>query len=332
MSTGTSNTISNDGSADLSTGTAIHDIGYRHYDGPRLGRAYVLRSLFVHNLRASYGLGRPAKAKVMPFLLMAFMLVPAAGSIAVVALSKESEFLIAYSKYAVLLQVLIAIFLASQAPVLAARELRSHVVPLYFSRPVGRLDFVVAKYAALTTALFLLMAAPVTLLYVGALVTRNQTIPKDVGPAGAQGGPLPDGPVPPSVGEHTLHFAGGLAGCLVFALVLAGLGLVVAAFTPRRGFGVAAVMAVYMVTSATVLIVQGIANQSGNYALAGWAGLFTPFNLVDIVQVKLLGAKQAAAFIPESSLGGPVAALLCVAVVAGSIAILSARFQKAGTS
>ncbi|MCW2913537.1 MAG: hypothetical protein JWN52_1605 [Actinomycetia bacterium] len=313
--------------------TAIHDIGYRHYDGPRLGRAYVLRSLFVHNLRAAYGLGRPTKAKVMPFLLSAFMLVPAAGSIAVVALSKRPELLIGYSKYAVFLQVLIAIFLASQAPVLAARELRSHVVPLYFSRPVGRLDFVVAKYTALTTALFLLMAAPVTLLYVGALVTRDQTKSGVADQMGSNGGPGGGGGSKVlSVGEHTLHFLGGLVGCVVFALVLAGIGLVIAAFTPRRGFGVAAVMAVYMVTSATVLIVQGIGESTGNYGLAGWMGLFTPFNLVDIVQVKLLGADQAAAFIPTSSLGGPVAALLCVALVAGSITILAARFQKAGTS
>jgi ABC-2 type transport system permease protein len=316
----------------MSTSTAIHDIGYRHYDGPRLGRAYVLRSLFVHNLRAAYGLGRPGKAKVMPFLLAAFMLVPAAGSVAVVALSKQPGALIGYSKYAVFLQILIAIFLASQAPVLAARELRSHVVPLYFSRPVERLDFVVAKHAALTTALFLLMAAPVTLLYAGALVTRDQMKPLG-GPVAVNGAAAPGGgPAGPSVGEHTLHFLGGLAGCLVFALVLAGIGLVVAAFTPRRGFGVAAVMAVYMVTSATVLIVQGISQSIGDYEVAGWMGLFTPFNLVDIVQVRLLGADRAAPFIPSSSLGGPVAALLCVAIVAGSITILSARFQKAGTS
>lgn len=309
--------------------TAIHDIGYRHYDGPRLGRAYVLRSLFVHNLRAVYGLGRPAKAKVMPFLLSAFMLVPAAGSIAVVALTKRPDLLIPYSKYAVFLQVLIAIFLASQAPVLAARELRSHVVPLYFSRPVRRLDFVAAKYAALTTAMFLFMATPVTLLYVGALVTRNQTKSSLGGPGG---GSLSDRPKGPSIGEHTLHFLGGLAGCLVFALVLAGIGLVVAAFTPRRGFGVAAVMAIYMVSSVTVLTAQGIAESSGNYELPGWMGLFTPFNLVDIVQVKLLGAPRAAPFIPSSWLGGPVAALSCVAIIAGSVTILSARFRKAGTS
>ena len=40
------------------TTSIIHDIGYRHYEGRRLGRGYVLRSLYVHNLRAAFGLGR----------------------------------------------------------------------------------------------------------------------------------------------------------------------------------------------------------------------------------------------------------------------------------
>ena len=55
--------------AGLSTGV-IHDIGYRHYDGPRLGRGYLLRSLYVESLRGAYGLGRSAKSKVMPILLL----------------------------------------------------------------------------------------------------------------------------------------------------------------------------------------------------------------------------------------------------------------------
>ena len=56
---------------------AIHDIGYRHYDGPRLGASYIWRSLFVETLRGAYGLGRSARTKVMPFLLLAVMVLPA---------------------------------------------------------------------------------------------------------------------------------------------------------------------------------------------------------------------------------------------------------------
>ncbi|WP_433240730.1 ABC transporter permease [Actinomadura nitritigenes] len=292
----------------MSTST-IHDIGYRHYEGRRSGRAYVMRSLYVHNLRAAFGLGRPARAKVMPFLLAAIMLLPAAGSVAVVAVAKRPEALMRYSSYAVTLQVIIAIFLATQAPVLASREIRFHVVPLYFSRPVGHLDFVLAKLGALATALFALMAVPVTVLYVGGLVTK-----------------VPDS------WHQFLHYLAGLAGCVLFALVLAAIGTVVAAFTPRRGLGVAAVIAVYMITSTFTLIIQGIAEHQTNFTLAGWIGVLAPFNLIDIVQVRLLGQQKSAVDVPSGTFSGVVALALCALIVAGSVAVLYRRFRKAGLS
>ena len=56
---------------------AIHDIGYRHYDGPRLGASYIRRSLFVDTLRGAYGFGRSARSKVVPLALVAIMVLPA---------------------------------------------------------------------------------------------------------------------------------------------------------------------------------------------------------------------------------------------------------------
>ena len=61
----------------------IHDIGYRSYDGPRLGRSYATRSLYSQSLRGAYGLGRSAKSKVLPMLLFVVMCVPAAIMVAV---------------------------------------------------------------------------------------------------------------------------------------------------------------------------------------------------------------------------------------------------------
>lgn len=292
----------------MSTST-IHDIGYRHYEGRRNGRAYVLRSLYVHSLRAAFGLGRPARAKVMPFLLAAIMLLPAAGSVAAFAFTKEADALIEYAAYANMMQVIVAIFLATQAPVLASREIRFHVIPLYFSRPVGHLDFVLAKAAALATALLALMAVPVTVLYAGGLVTKA-----------------------PDSGRQLLEYLGALVGCVLFALVLAAIGMVVAAFTPRRGFGVAAVIAVYMLTTAFAGVIQGIAEANTNYTLQGWIGLLAPFNLVDIVQVRLLGAESSSAGIAPGVTGGAVALALCAAIVLGSVAVVYRRFRKAGLS
>jgi ABC-2 type transport system permease protein len=32
-------------------GGVIHDLGYQHYDGPRLGRLAIIRALIWHSLR-----------------------------------------------------------------------------------------------------------------------------------------------------------------------------------------------------------------------------------------------------------------------------------------
>ena len=55
----------------------IHDIGYRHYQGPRLGRAAIIRALGWHSLRSAFGIGRGAKAKIIPVIAFVLICVPA---------------------------------------------------------------------------------------------------------------------------------------------------------------------------------------------------------------------------------------------------------------
>ena len=63
---------------------SIYDIGYRGYDGPRLGRRHAFTTLFVQGLRATFGLGRSGRAKILP----AFCLVlPAIVALIIVALN-----------------------------------------------------------------------------------------------------------------------------------------------------------------------------------------------------------------------------------------------------
>ncbi|WP_019632571.1 ABC transporter permease [Actinomadura atramentaria] len=294
----------------MSTSTStIHDIGYRHYDGPRLGAGYLVRSLYVHNLRAAWGLGRPARAKIMPFLLAAAVVAPAAMDVGAALITKRSELLWPYAGYAFNVQVILAIFVASQAPVLASRELRFHVVPLYFSRPIAPLPFVLAKFAAMATAVLAMTGVPVLVLYVGGLIAKM-----------------------PHPGTELLHFLAALVGCVLYALVLAAIGTGVAALTPRRGFGVTAVIAVFLLTSAIVTLVQNIAEAQTNFAAAKAMGFFAPFNLVDIVQVRLLGAEPTASDVPSGVGGGLLALVLCALVVAGGLLVLHRRFRKAGLS
>ena len=138
----------------------IHDIGYRHYDGPRLGESYVQRALFTDSLRGAYGLGRSARSKVMPMLLLAVMCLPAVVMVVVTSMIRADELPVAYRDYPFEFQVVVAIFVAGQAPVLVSRDLRYRVVPLYFARPLGRTAYVRAKLGAMLVAVLACSRCP----------------------------------------------------------------------------------------------------------------------------------------------------------------------------
>ena len=55
----------------------IHDLGYRRYDGPRLGRAQIVRALIWHSFRSAFGIGRGVKAKIIPILAFVAICLPA---------------------------------------------------------------------------------------------------------------------------------------------------------------------------------------------------------------------------------------------------------------
>ncbi|WP_116212909.1 ABC transporter permease subunit [Streptomyces olivoreticuli] len=285
----------------------IHNIGYRNYSGARLGRAYARRSLFSQSLRGAYGLGRSTKSKVLPMTLFGVMCAPAAIMVAVAVATKATKLPLEYTRYAIVLQAVIGLYLAAQAPQSVSRDLRFKSIPLYFSRPIERVDYVVAKFAAMASALFLLTAAPLLILYVGALLAKLD------------------------FATQTEGFAQGLVSVVLLSLLFAGLGLVVAAVTPRRGFGVAAVIAVLTISYGAVSTVQGIALARDNTDAIGWIGLFSPITLIDGVQTAFLSATSAFPGGNGPGTGaGVVYVVVLLALIAGSFGLLMRRYRKVG--
>lgn len=282
----------------------IHDIGYRHLVDQRLGRGYILRTLFGSSLRGVFGLGRSGKSKVLPMLLSVVMVLPALVIVAVVNITNLREQPLAYSQYAVALQGVIAIFVAAQSPQLVSQDLRFRTITLYFARPLERVDYVLAKYAAMTAALMLLIGVPLVVLYAGGLLAG-----------------LP-------FGRQTAEFFAGLMGALVLALLLAGLGLVFAALTPRRGFAVAIVIVVLLVSYGAVNLVAAVAWEQGSTDLAGWVYLFSPVTLFDGVQTFLLNTPTSLIEPPPGTLGGIVFCLFAIACIAGAVGILVGRYRR----
>ncbi|MCH6161530.1 ABC transporter permease subunit [Streptomyces marispadix] len=285
----------------------IHNIGYRNYDGPRLGRGYARTSLFEQSLRGAYGLGRSAKSKVLPMILFAVMCVPAAIVVAVTVFTKAKQMPVDYNEYVVQMQPVIGVYIAAMAPQAVSLDLRFRVVPLYFSRPIERGDYVGAKYAALTAAVFVFTATSVLILYVGALLAKLD------------------------FGDETKGFALGLVCCLVFSVLHAGIALAVAAATPRRGFGVAAIIAVMTIPYMLVSALQAIVAEQDNAAAIGWLGLASPGSLVDGLQSKLLDGHNAFPRGEElTSMQTSAYVALTLVLIAGTYALLLRRYRKAG--
>ncbi|MGW1179794.1 ABC transporter permease [Streptomyces drozdowiczii] len=296
------------GAAAGSETSRIHNIGYRAYDGPRLGRAYARRSLYSQTLRGSFGLGRSAKSKVLPMLLFGVMCLVAAIIVAVaIAAPGTTKLPIKYTSFAIYLQAVIGLFIAAQAPQAVSRDLRFKTVPLYFSRPIEHGDYVLAKFAAMASAVFVLTGAPVVILYIGALLGKFD------------------------FGEQTKWFAQGMVSVLLLSVLFAGLGLVMAALTPRRGFGVAAVIALLTITYGAVTTVQGIAWSTGSEGAVPYLGLFSPITLIDGVQTAFLGATSAFPGGNGPGAGiGVVYLLVVLALIAGSYAVLMRRYRRVG--
>ena len=298
--------------------SVIHDLGYRRYDGPRLGRAQIIRALAWHSFRAAFGLGRGAKAKIVPLVALVALCLPAVVN--AFAMSRGNPRVVDYDTYTPALRDLVmTVFVAVQAPELVSRDLRSRVLPLYFARPIKTIDYPLAKYLAFTGACLVMLEVPLLLLYAGSI-------------ANVHGGS--------AVWGQTRALIPGLLVGLMWAVVLAAISLFLASLTGRRAFATGAVAIAFLLTftlAEILLQVEGQQNQGppGTLYVPSLAdkvsGLFSPFTLFDGVRMWLGGTDMADGVYNPGSLGA-VYALVLIAVTALCLAGLAARYRKARLS
>jgi ABC-2 type transport system permease protein len=281
----------------MSEAGVIHDIGYQRYDGPRLGRFAMQQALYVHGLRAAYGLGRSAKAKIFPWLVFGIMLLVAV--IVAAVRSVIGETILTYSAFAGQMSFLIIFFTAIVAPQLVSRDLRAGVLPLYFSRPLRAADYVIAKFAAMVTAVWLLLGVPQFIMFLGAAFTTKDGIK---GVFNELGDLLP-----------------GWGYSLLWALTFAGIGLLVASFTGKQAFAAGGIVAVFLVTTPIVGVLSSLPSTTANQL----AFLASPMFL-------LAGVGQWFGGDFEIELGrfGPIYAIEAASLIIVSLLLLLARYRK----
>jgi ABC-2 type transport system permease protein len=290
---------------------SIYDIGYRRYEGPRLGRGHAIRSLFVHSVRSSYGIGRGGRAKIAPFLLAILALLPAVAIVAALTLVAgfgvgtrfATSAPIRYDTYSATIATIVVLFCAAQAPELFGRDQRHGVLALYFARALRRSDYTLARIGGFVVALLVLELVPQVVLFLGR-VLLSPDIP------GAVGDDLPSlGPV--------------LGQALLSAGLLGGLAMLVSAFTPRRAYAVAGIIALFVVPG----IVAGVITSLGSSTIGSWLVLASPTTVLDGTNALLFGTPLGADF---TFVDLPQVAYLITAVVGivGSVAISLRRFAR----
>ncbi|MFS3130688.1 ABC transporter permease [Nocardioides sp. Bht2] len=283
----------------------IHDIGYRCYSGPRESNAKIALSLYLTGLRHAFGIGRSGRSKVLPIVLGAFTLLPAVILIGVLAVTGASEALVSYADYTNQVQVLISIFAAAQAPVLFSRDLRSRSIVLYLARPLSPAVLAVVRWASLATACLIFILIPQLLLLGGGLIADLD------------------------VSHELSQFLKSVPLTFLLAVMLAGITGLIASYALRRGFAVVGSILALVVLSSGVSIVQAIADETGSRRVGEFAGLFSPWSLVN----GLASAMDAGVRVITPPHGAPMVALYLIAIAAvvlGTLTLLVVRFRKAG--
>jgi ABC-2 type transport system permease protein len=297
-------------------GGSIYDLGYQAYDGPRLGRRSAVRALFWQTVRACFGIGRGGRAKIAPFTLAALAVLPAILAVGFSALAAqagpaggaiEDASPIRYETYNGIVGILIGLFAAAQAPELFGRDQRYGVLPLYFSRVLTRTDYALAKVGGLIVALFAVELAPYVVLFVGRVL---------VAPDPATGLADEIGAVPRFL----------LQAALVAGL-LGGLASLIAAWTPRRAYATAMIIALLIIPP----IIVGLVGNLANLDLARALVLFSPSDVLDGTNAAIFGSIPDGPVVASLALPGWAYLAAAAIGIAGSIGLTIRRYQRIAT-
>jgi ABC-2 type transport system permease protein len=243
----------------------IYDLGYRRYEGARLGRAHAVRSLIVHSFRTTYGLGRSGRAKAAPVIFGAMAILPAVIIVGGLTIAARFGFdrqlddaeLIGFNNYYSSVAAIVVLFCAAQAPELFGRDQRHGVLALYFARALRRSDYALGRLIGFCLAVLLLLLIPMVILFLGRILLSTNI-------AGAFGRNLPN--IPPVLAQG-----------VVIAALYGGLSMAVSAYASRRAYATAGIIALFVLPGIVAGIVIGI----GSSTVGTWLVLVSPNTIVD---------------------------------------------------
>ena len=236
---------------------SIYDLGYRHYEGVRLGRGHAFVALVRHSFRGVFGLGRPMSSKAFPLGFAAIAFLPAIVQLAIAALAPEDVEIFRPEDYFNVIQIVLSLFCAAVAPELIGRDQRTSTLPLYFSRALSRADYVSAKLVAMFAALLLFILLPQTAMFVGNSVTTSDSLAY--------------------LEDNAADIPAILASSLVVAVYMGAVSLALACLTARRAIASAIVFATFLFLT----ILGSVLVETASGSAADFLVLVSPLDILD---------------------------------------------------
>lgn len=287
-------------------GAQILDRGYRRFEGDRKGVWGAVRSTAWHTTRSVLGLGRKARHKIAPVLVIIVAMLPAIVFIGAAVLLGGDEFVNDFlqglvPEYSELARQSIAamvLFTGLVAPEALVRDRRDGMLALYLSTPLTRRTYLGAKVLSVSGLMALIVLVP-TLVYLFGMTFAS------LGPDG--------------IGDWLLVLVrillSGTLASIIYALISMG----AASLTDRRAFASLAVVLTMLGSLIVVQILVDAADQSIQWRM------LDPVNMPMELIARIFGdAGQYPAIASErvyaANLGWSAAAS----------AILWARYRKAG--
>jgi ABC-2 type transport system permease protein len=144
----------------------VFDRGYKHYDGPRLGRRGAFFALIRYSMKRAVGIKKSWTAKIIPIFLYVAAFIPVVAYIAISAIVPDSD-VWEYPDFFELIFVIEGIFVATIAPEMLCGDRRENVLSLYFSRAIKRSDYILGKLCAAAALTLTISVIPALILWLG---------------------------------------------------------------------------------------------------------------------------------------------------------------------
>ena len=245
-----------------STGT-VFDIGYQPYTDRREGRSRSRRAIFKDGVRIALGLGRGARAKILPWffigVLSAIALVMAIVAGAANRLggpgTAERANLPSHSDFYGIASIIVFVFAAVVGPELLCPDRRNGVINLYLVRPLTGSDYVVARWVAFFAVMLAAAWLPQFVLLLGL--------------SGGDPAPLE------YLQKHWLDVPRFLAAGIAMAAYAVTLALLTASFTTRRAYASVFLVGLFVITTPFTI---GAAQEIGGTA-GQWISMFNLTNI-----------------------------------------------------